>query len=130
MSTAVLPNIGDRTFLENVLQVTTPPTQQLRLFTAVSPAIDANTIASHFTEATASGYATATLSRASWVVSATGTATYPQVTFTLTAAETVLGYYLTEFGSGTLLWCEQLDAPIVVPGGGGTINVDLSITLD
>jgi hypothetical protein len=41
------------------------------------------------------------------------------------------GYYITDVANSIPLYAERFtDAPFVIPAGGGTINVTLSMTVD
>jgi hypothetical protein len=98
----------------------------------ITPA-DADTAAT-YTEATFTGYANLTLTGASWTVSpgAPGVASYAQQTFTSSAdqaAQNIYGYFLTQLGSGTLVYAERFTgAPFVIQNNGDSIKVTPRVT--
>ena len=132
--TMIVANDGDYQMIEAVLNKATPENLILKLFTNnVTP--DKSFTASSLTECAAAGYAAITLAAASWTVTeGTGagttptTATYPQQTFTLTAAANIYGYYLVGATSGKLYFAELVGGPFVIPSGGGTVKITPNIT--
>lgn len=85
-----------------------------------------------FTEVTAAGYSAKTLTGGSWTietVSNVGTATYAEQVFTITAAMTARGYYITNVAGTVQYWAEKFtdgagaDAPCILGADGGTCNV-------
>lgn len=69
-----------------------------------------------------------TLTGATWTI-ATGTANYPQQTFTFAGAATVYGYVVTNAAGTILLWAEAFtDGPYSIPAGGGTVKVTPTIS--
>lgn len=125
----VVPNVGEVALLDMLLKDASPNNQTLKLYTAVSPAIDEDTEEGDFTEpGGGTGYASKTLTRGSWNAAATAAGvtsiTYAAQTFTFTSGPvTVLGYFVIEATTGTLLWCEAFSASANIPGGGGDITV-------
>jgi hypothetical protein len=106
----------------------------LRLFVNnVTPA-DASTAAS-FTEMSTLGYASKTLSKASWTVAQNGAskaeASYAQQSWTFTSgtAVTVYGYYVTRATTGDLWYAERFTAAHTVQNTGDTIRVTPKLTL-
>jgi len=80
-----------------------------------------------FTEASATGYAAATLTGSNWTidkVSGTTSAVYnATITFSVTAAMSAYGIYVTNT-SDEILWAERFPAaPYTLPSGGGNISV-------
>lgn len=84
----------------------------LRLYTAISPGLDENTVIGHLTAATFTGYSPIALTRSGWPAASTSAGTtssaYAQQTWTHGGggAQTILGYYVVGATSGTLLWVE------------------------
>lgn len=110
--------------------------QVMKLYTAPLGTITESFTAASFTEATAAGYAPATLVPGGWTASTTAgtsTATYaPDITFSFTAAEAVVGYYVVDTTSPTpvLLWAESFSGgPFVLPGSGGQIQITPTLSL-
>jgi hypothetical protein len=92
------------------------------------------TVIGALTECVAAGYAAATLASGSWNVTTSTnitTVNYAQQAFVMTTAVSVYGYGVTNSAKSILLWAETFTgAPYVLPAGGGTINVTLSMTVD
>lgn len=92
------------------------------------------TVIGDITEVVASGYASITLDGATWTISnidGDNIAEYPVQTFNITSTTSVFGYYVTDYSGSDLLWVERFStAPFELPGGGGTITVNLKITLN
>lgn len=122
----VFSNLGDTLALGNLINKTANGNLHLHLNTNNYAPVKTSTV-SNFTESTATGYSLATLTGASWVIATDGSnntvATYPEVTFTYTAAESVYGYYVTDAADTTLVYAEQFGAVANVPSGGGSIKV-------
>jgi hypothetical protein len=89
----------------------------LHLYTAAT--ITPDMTEADVTEATGGGYSAITLNRASWSPVGDPVETeYPEQTFSFSgSAGTILGYYLTDAGTGTLLGIEALDAPFATGAG-------------
>lgn len=120
-------------FLENIFNRTTPEDLTVHLYANdVTPA-QTDTEA-QYTEVTGGGYAEVDLVPALWVITGIEPTkgTYPQITWTFTAAVgTVYGYYVTGKTSGNLLWSERFSsAPINVQNADVKINVTLIFTLN
>lgn len=105
----------------------------LRLFTNNKTPAEADVVGD-YTEATGNGYASITLTGASWSVTggAPTTAAYAQQTFTFTGAlGNVYGYYLTRATTGDLVYSERFsDGPYAIANNGDQIKVTPSITLE
>src|SRR4030095_12796752 len=92
------------------------------------------TIAGHVTEVSGGGYASKSLTAASWATSpGTPTASvYPKQTFTLSGGPrgtpSVLGYYLT-VADGTLIVIEPLAGSFTPAANGDAVEVTPQITL-
>jgi len=126
----LVPDVGEVLLLSYALNKVAAADVILRLYTNDYTPVEGSVLAS-FTECTAAGYAAITLTGADWTiatVTGTTTAEQPQKTFTLTAASTDYGYYITN-GAGTqVLWAERFsDAPHNIPSGGGTEKITVKI---
>lgn len=123
----LVPDVGEAALLERILATDVV----LHLYVNdVTPA-EADVVGD-YTEATAAGYAAATLTGGSWTVSTTGGTTsgaYAQQDFVITEATTVYGYYVTDVAGTTLLWAERFGTTAVLGSGGGTISITPSIEL-
>jgi len=127
----IIPNIGKQKMLQYVLGAdTTVEDIVLRLYTNdVTPT--ANSIHGDFTAlASASGYAPITLTATSWTI-VSGTATYPQQTFTFTAGVgNVYGYYVSTATSNELLLVERFDnGPYNIASNGDQIKITLGVNI-
>jgi len=126
----LVPDVGEVLLLSYSLNKVVQGDVKLRLFTNNYTPVEASVLAS-FTEAVAAGYAAITLTGASWTIaSAAGvtTAEYVEQTFTLTAASTDYGYYITNNAGTQVLWAERFtDAPHTIPSGGGTEKITVKI---
>jgi hypothetical protein len=129
----VVPNEGELLLLGYIVNKDEPVDLTLRLYT-VDITLAESTQYANFTEATAAGYAAQTLTGSDWstsmVATDTATATHVEKTFTMTAAATIYGYYVTA-GTSKVMWAERFSgAPFVLPAGGGTIAITPKVTLD
>lgn len=129
----VVPNVGEIKLLSYMLNKLAPPNTVLHLYSNnYTPS--ATSIIGDVTEVAGStGYAAITMTSTTWSVasvSGVGTASYPEVTFTMTTSATAYGYYVTNTG-GDLLWLERFTAaPFVLPGAGGQILLTSTISLN
>jgi len=117
-----------------MLNNASPGNVNLRLYNNNVTPSETDTL-STYTESTASNYTAIVLAGGSWTVSSGSpngaTATYPQVDFNFSAADTIYGYFVTTSGGGNLLWAERFSSsPFTLPGSGGTISVTGRISLD
>ncbi len=117
----IVPNVGEVELLNKMLkaQLQTNENYTLKLYSAVSPALDEDSVAGDFTEASFGGYAAKTLLRANWntatTVSDKATSTYNAAqTWTASSAQTILGYYVLGATSGVLLWAESFPSAVAV----------------
>lgn len=104
-----VPDIGERALLDMMLSDASPAAQELKLYSAVSPAIGESSVAGDFTAATFTGYAKKAMARATWGAAATSGATsktYPLQSWSPLSSQTILGYYITEATDADLLWAE------------------------
>lgn len=134
--TFVTPNASEREIFEYIFNVSAVPGDtKLHLFTAPTGSgdIDEDTVLGDLTEVVDGSYAIATLANGSFTISTTDgvtSATYPQVTFTLAGTHDIYGWYITDNSNAALLFIERFAfAPAKIIGG-GTILVDIDITLD
>jgi hypothetical protein len=125
-------NEGDVLLLKYCLNNVAQANPTIRLFTNnISPA-KTDTIAT-YAECSATGYTAIGLTGASWSVSTAGsttTATYPEITFSMTASVGVYGYYVTNAGKTTTLWSEAFGQVENIPSGGGAILLTPKIVLN
>jgi|688.fasta_scaffold177876_2 hypothetical protein len=134
----VVPNIGETRLLRFLIGNASPTNLQLHLFTAPTSSSfpTEDTVIGDFTTATASGYAPATLSTASWSVgtdAGVSSALYNfGITFTFGTAsgtQNVYGYYVSD-NTGNLLWAERFPgAPFALPQTGGEIAIRPQVQL-
>ncbi len=128
----LVPDNGEGDALGYFVNKQAPQDLVLRLYTSNTTPAEADTAAT-YTELAVAGYAAITLAGANWTLTegAPGQAAYPQQTFTLTAAATVYGYYMTRASSGRIALAERFTAaPFVLPSGGGSIKITPQITAD
>lgn len=127
----VVPDDSEILLLKYMLNHTSPTDVKLKLFSNNQTPAEADVLAD-YTESTAAGYASKTLTGSSWSVansSGVTTATYAQQTFTFTTAATIYGYYVTNNGATSLLWAERFTgAPVSIPSSGGVLNVTPTFT--
>lgn len=125
----VIPSASEKTLLDFTLGVTTPGNQIMRLYTNNVSIADTDT-ASTYAEMTTLGYVAKTLTKTSWttVAGSTGnpaTSTYATQTWTFTAGTpvSVYGYFVTDAGTGLLLWSEAFASAKVVGNTGDQIII-------
>lgn len=123
----VVPNAAEDVQLQNILNKTAPQNFVLKLFqnnhTPAATDTEAN-----YTEATFTGYASATLAGASWTIveGDPTTATYAAQTFTSSAnqaAQTIYGYYYVQASSGKIMGAQLFDTAQVIKSNGDSITV-------
>lgn len=114
-------------------KVTTTENLVLRLFqNNITPA--ATDTAATYTQATFTGYASVTLTGASWTVTAgnPSTATYAQQTFTSSAnqaTQQIYGYYLVRASSLDIVYAERFsDGPYPITNNGDAIKITPTVT--
>jgi hypothetical protein len=123
---------GDSLALQYIVNKATPQDLVLRLFTNnITPA--KGDVVGGYTEASGSGYASKTLTGATWGAptgSNPKTIAYAAQTFTFTGAlGNVYGYYLTRVTGGELVYAERFsDGPYNVQHNGDTIAITPTIT--
>lgn len=127
------PNEGDVQLLTKMLisPLTTDENYTLKLITDTNPIAKTDTSASH-TEATFTGYAAKTLTRAGWgtptTTSNVTTSTYAQQSWSPTTSQTVTGYMVLGATSGKVLW-EEMFAAARTLNNGDTLNLTPQIQL-
>lgn len=132
--TLLLPDAGERNFLDMALSDAAPEAQVLKLYSNdVTPA-EGDTAAT-YTEATIGGYAAVNLVRATWNAASTATGvtskTYPGQTWNFSATGTVVGYFIIKVTAGTILWAERMFAsPGQVFNGSDSLTLNIRIQLD
>ena len=125
------PDVGENKALEHIVNKTAPENLVLRLFqNNITPA-ESDT-AGTYTEATFTGYASITLTGASWGAASAGTISFAQQTFTSSAAQAtqqIYGYYCTQVTSGVLVYSERFsDGPYPIANNGDLIKVTPTIS--
>lgn len=119
--------------LKNFLNVTTPETLVLKLFSNNRTPAKTD-VAGDYTEVSGNGYAAVTLTPANFVFTPgdPGSAAYPQVTFSFSgAAGNVYGYFVVGATSGGLAFANRFsNAPINIANNGDEIRITLTITLN
>jgi hypothetical protein len=130
--TLTLTNEGDLVLLKAMVNYAAPTNPVAHLFnTNVSPA-KTDTVGS-FVQVSATGYTAVGLTGASWSCVTNGNttaATYPAVTFSISASTPVYGYYITNADSSKTLWAESFGVVENIPSGGGSIILTPCITLN
>jgi len=130
----VVPDEGERRLLEYIVNKTAPTNLVLHLYVNSVSLIGETFTASSFTEASATGYESETLTGANWTVSTVGgvsTAVYDStITFSFEVGQSVYGYYVTNT-SGQIMWAEEFPgAPFNLPVSGGDISVRPQVQLN
>ena len=126
-----VPDVGENIALENFVNKSAPQNPVLRLYqNNITPA-DSDT-AGTYTESTFTGYASITLTGASWNAASAGSIAYSaQQTITCSGAssQNVYGYYITQVTSGTLMWSERdASAPFAIANIGDAVKITPAIT--
>ena len=126
--TLVVPSIGRQKTLEYIVGKISNGNLKLHLFSINhTPALGDTLVA--YTECAAAGYSAVTLTGANWTAATVNnvtTATYtssPMPTFTLTAADTLYGYFITDSAGTSLLWAELFPAVYNISSFGGSVVV-------
>ena len=123
---------GEMHALSAFLNKTTPNNMRLGLYVNDVDIGDTTTTVD-LTEASFTGYASVIMVGPSWVITggAPSVAAYPVVIFEVsgvTAPQTVYGYYVTNSGSGELIWGEKFPTPELVDAAGQRISVAPRLT--
>jgi hypothetical protein len=129
----MVPDAGEKELLS---RATSYEGSKLILYTNAYNCSEGSTVGS-FTECAVAGYAAIPLASGSWNVTTSTnitTVNYALQAFNPTTAVTCYGYCVTNSAKSVLLWAETFNAttssPYVLPAGGGTINVTVSMTVD
>jgi hypothetical protein len=121
------PAAGEMMLLDNALKTASPEALTLKLYSNNYDAVNGST-AGNFTEATISGYAAKSLTRAGWNAAVSGnpsSSTYGTAqVFNFTGTGTIVGYYIVGTTSTTIYWAERLYAST-----GQTFNNGDSLTI-
>ena len=125
----VFPDVGENKALDHITNRVAPENWVLRLFTSNTTPAEGDTAVT-YTEASGSGYASVTLTGASWGAASGGSISYAQQTFTFTGAlGNVYGYYYTEVTSGVLIAAERFtDGPYNIANNGDQIKITPTVT--
>lgn len=129
----VVPNSGEVRLLQYLVNKTSPTNLVLHLYTNDIDLSDDDFITGDFTEATATGYSSVTLTGAGWTAATTSgvsAALYDNgITFSFSVGQDVQGYYVTDT-SNNILWAEEFPgAPFSLPVAGGDIAIRPQIQL-
>jgi len=101
------------------------------LYTAISPALDKNSVLANFTQATGMGYAAKTIGAGDGAFALDGTNHWETATFVYTwtftagAGMTILGYYVAQVGGTKVMLAEQFSSAVVIPAGGGSLQLTI-----
>jgi hypothetical protein len=131
----VVPNNGETLALGFLVNKSTPENLKLRLYESNTTPSETDTTAT-FTTATFTGYADATLSGASWTVTAgaPSSAAYAEQTFTSSAgsqSKSVYGYLYLRATTGDIVAAERFsDAPYSIVNLGDAVKITPAITAD
>ena len=127
------PDVGELLLLRYMLNNITPDNARLHLFANnITPS--ENDVLGTYTEVSAAGYGTISLTGSQWTFSTSGgttAATFATCNFTFTTAATVYGWYMTNNGSSSLIMSESFSTgPVIMPNTGGTLPIDPVIILE
>lgn len=131
----VVPNQGERKFLEYLIQDAAVEDYVVKLFTNTGTPSESWTEGNldEVGETVYSG--PVTLVNGGWVTidSPDGitVAIYEAITFSVSESASVYGYYVMNAAGNALMWVERFDsAPFVIPAGGGQIEIEIRLQLD
>ena len=126
-----VPDVGENKILEMMVNKTAPENLVLRLFQSNTTPSDTDTAAT-YTESNFTGYASITLTGATWSAASAGSIAYSaQQTFTCSgaASQSVYGYYITQLTSTVLIWSERdALAPFAIANSGDAVKITPTIT--
>lgn len=131
----LVPNVGEVIVLNNFLNKVAPENQTLKLYVNNITPAESDTAAT-YTEATGGGYASKSLTGASWTVTggAPTNAVTAQQTYTFTGALTtnpiIYGYFVIQTTSGILMWAERAAATFTPASNGDEYRVTPRIEAD
>jgi len=101
------------------------------LYTAISPALDKNTVLANFTAASGMGYSAKSIGSGDGAFALDGTNHWETATFVYTwtftagAGMTILGYYVIMSGGAKAMLAEQFASSVVIPAGGGSLQLTI-----
>ena len=130
----VVPDLGEVRLLNYIVNKVSPTNLVLHLYSN-SLTLSTETFSTgSFTQATATGYSSVTLTGAGWNASTVGgisSALYDNgITFSFSVGQDIQGYYVTDT-SNNILWAEEFPgAPFQLPVGGGDIAVRPQVQLN
>lgn len=128
----LFPNTGENLVLEMIVNKTAAQDLVLKLYSSNTTPAETDTAAT-YTEATFSGYASASLTGASWGI-ASGSIAYAQQTFTHNGggvSNSIYGYFVVQVTSGTLLYAERDGAaPFTLTTSGDNVKITPTISAD
>jgi hypothetical protein len=126
-----VPDVGENLILEMLTNKTAAQNLVIKLYQNNITPSDTD-IASTYTEATFTGYASITLTGASWNAASAGNITYSaQQTFTSsgTVNNSIYGYYIVQASSGVLVWSERdASAPFTIANIGDALKITPTIS--
>ena len=125
-----VPDVGENLALEMIVNKTAAQNLVLKLYSNNITPSDTDTAAT-YTESAFTGYASITLTGASWGAASGGSIAYAQQTFTCSGAgsENCYGYFVVQLSSGTLLYSERgTGVPFVITTVGDNVKVTPTIT--
>lgn len=128
----VIPNNGEGDALEYFVNRAAPQNLVLRLFSNNITPAETDT-AGTYTELAVSGYASVTLTGASWNAPSEGapsSISYAQQTFNFSASGTLYGAFYTRASSGRIAMAERDPAGAFVFNSGDSYKVTPSLTAD
>lgn len=130
--TLLVPDVGESRMLQAIVNKTAPETLILHLYTSNTTPAEGDTTAT-YTEASGFGYASVTLTAASWTVTAGAPShiDFAQQIFTFTGnLGNVYGYYINQTTSTILMWAERFtDGPYNIVNNGDQIKITPYIEL-
>lgn len=125
-----VPDVGENKILEMIVNKTAAENLVAKLYKNNITPSDTDT-AGTYTEATFPGYASITLTGASWGTASAGSISYgSQQTWTCSGASTddIYGYYIVQLTSGVLIWSERdANAPFAVRNSGDQVKLTPTI---
>lgn len=126
----LVPNAGEDFCLGKIVNSTDIASQNLFLKLYESNTTPTETsVVGDFTEVTDGTYNAIELTGSSWVI-LNGLASYAQQTFNISGAQTIYGYYITNYAGTILVLAELFGSAITIGSGGGTVAVTPTINLD
>jgi hypothetical protein len=130
------PIEGDGLLLQYMVAKTSNASPTIHLFSNnVNPNKYDKKSQSSYTICTAAGYTSIGLTGANWASAVSSGSTVSisystPVTFSMTAAQPVYGYYITDGANSTYLWSEAFGVVENIPSGGGSIILTPCISLN